>query len=755
ATPTVNVNDLPDVGLAVTNPEICLGETAGIVVSNTESDVDYSLFETIGDVFVATIEGDGNDITFNVSPGADTDYYIVGVKDVTGCTATLTNTSTITVNALPNIGLTVTDDEICLNEQATMTIQGSENGTQYEFFNKVTEVSVGTINGNGLDVDFNISPSDTTTYFVVATNSSSCFDTLTYEPTVNVNPLPATNLTVTEEAICGVGNADITVENTENQTSYSLFTTDDTPSGGPTAGPGDIVFTVNPGITTSYYILAVKTDATACQDTLQTRPEVVVSSNPDNTLSVSDTALCEGEDAEITVRNTEADVLYQLQLRTDSSNVDEPIQGGGDVVFTIPGVSSSAIYQVLATKNLDGSGCNLILTDTAIVTVTALPDETVIVSDPTTCEGNNAVIDLLNTENTIQYQLFAKSTGLDEGAPEISPGGDISITITPAVSEIYYVRATTTVGSTCEVQLQDSAIVTVNVAPFAYVDSTQIPNQTVTGDPVGLCPGDSIVFSSDTAYNYTSIRWRIIQGSGAFKNDDTTSLHTVYYPSPADYGTTVRISLNAFALSCPPSVSTFIQKINRTPIVDPGPDTTICANESYQFVDDTARYYTGLTWSGGNGFSDINSLHPLYTPTTNDLASGSVVLSLVANNGNCISGTENMTLSFVDGPEITKTTDTLILCNSDSAFISVIDTSDADSVVWTTSGDGTWNNNDSIRIDPTYIPGSQDKDNGSVTLYCASVQDSVILTILPVIEVALTSPSPFEIRSTTEISVIL
>ena len=63
-----------------------------------------------------------------------------------------------------------------------------------------------------------------------------------------------------------------------------------------------------------------------------------------------------------------------------------------------------------------------------------------------------------------------------------------------------------------------------------------------------------------------------------------------------------------------------------------GIDAEICQNDTYSLADATANNYNSLLWetSGDGTFSDNSILNPVYTPGTNDIAAGTVTLTLTA-----------------------------------------------------------------------------------------------------------------------------
>lgn len=88
------------------------------------------------------------------------------------------------------------------------------------------------------------------------------------------------------------------------------------------------------------------------------------------------------------------------------------------------------------------------------------------------------------------------------------------------------------------------------------------------------------------------------------------------------------------------------------PTSNAGPDAEVCHTTTDYQLAGTATDYESLEWStsGDGTFSALDILNPLYTIGTNDLANGSVVLTLTAygSNGNSVN---NMVLNISTDPQ--------------------------------------------------------------------------------------------------------
>jgi len=165
-----------------------------------------------------------------------------------------------------------------------------------------------------------------------------------------------------------------------------------------------------------------------------------------------------------------------------------------------------------------------------------------------------------------------------------------------------------------------------------------------------------------------------------------------------------------------------------------GPDATICENDIYQ-PDGEAYKYTAIEWttSGDGNFDDPLILNPVYTPGNNDIASGSVILTLSASDDtDDVSDDMELTLqheAFVEMPEEAE------VCIPDDYQITDIIADNFLSLDWSSSGDGTFD--DPALLEPIYTPGNEDVNNGMATLTlvatgyypCGNFETSMILYV--------------------------
>jgi hypothetical protein len=154
----------------------------------------------------------------------------------------------------------------------------------------------------------------------------------------------------------------------------------------------------------------------------------------------------------------------------------------------------------------------------------------------------------------------------------------------------------------------------------------------------------------------------------------------------------------------------------KTPEINAGPDTTICADNIYDTQAATGKYFMSVEWeSDGDGrfLPSNNTLHTDYMRGSGDIENGQVTLSVTATGyGETGQASDEMILSIQSLPRSYAGNDTTI-CHDDVLLLSGA-IENAASSEWKTEGDGYFD--DPFSLEATYTPGTQDIENGSVKL---------------------------------------
>jgi gliding motility-associated-like protein len=273
----------------VTDPAVGAFGTVTVTGINLVNPVNISIIANPADATICngssatlTVNGaSGTNLVWNTSETATsittspsgTTTYTVTATDANGCTDT--KSKTITVNPLPNIIITETDnsgtandDKICIGASVTLTASGA---TTYSWISTESTAAI------------TKSPAITTTYSVTGANSSGCINTAT--KTVVVNALPIISISPTDNSgtinndaiICAGSSATLTAS---GASTYSW-----------NSGETTTAITKSPATNSTYTVTG--TDGNGCVATQNA--SVTVSSIP--VVSLSNASFCLGSTA--------------------------------------------------------------------------------------------------------------------------------------------------------------------------------------------------------------------------------------------------------------------------------------------------------------------------------------------------------------------------------------------------------------------------------------------------------------------------
>ncbi|HOW26109.1 MAG TPA: gliding motility-associated C-terminal domain-containing protein [Bacteroidales bacterium] len=408
------------------------------------------------------------------------------------------------------------------------------------------------------------------------------------------------------------------------------------------------------------------------------------------------TAICEGD----TVLLTEAyaDHYDSLLWTTtgDGSFSDATILNPE----YIPGPNDIVNGTVELTLTATGAGPCPVTASTMPVSITGAPVASAGV-DSTMCSSEISIT-LAGTASFYSSLLWTTS-----GNGTFSDSSILTPTYTPDLTDIQTGLVTLTMTSfgngSCG-SVSDAMTLTIILAATADA-----------GDDAAICEGDSYQLSGASADNFISLIWTT-SGTGSF--DDDQILNPTYTPGSADVAAgSVQLTLTAAGTgSCPPAVSGMTLTITGAPVAGAGEDAVICASEGSYTLNGTAVNDSSIVWttSGTGTFSDTSSLTTVYTPSQEDINAGSVLLTLTAyGNGSCPDASDSMTLTIIMAATADAGDDAAV-CEGDSFWLSAASANNYISLLWTTSGTGSFD--DDQLLNPTYTPGSADVTAGSVQL---------------------------------------
>ena len=435
--------------------------------------------------------------------------------------------------------------------------------------------------------------------------------------------------------------------------------------------------------------------------------------------------------------------IYSLSSATASNQVSVLWTTSGDGTFSTasspnpdytPGTNDIATGTVDLTLTSTGSGpanssCST-NSSTLTLTIHQVPTANAGTND-NVCAGNN-------------YTLSGSSTN---GTGAWTTSGDGTFTIassansdyTPGPTDILNgsVVLTWTLIGTAPSSLACNSVTS---SMILTLDASPIATSGANGD---VCVGDIYSLLSATASNQVSVLWTT-SGDGTFST--ASSLNPDYTPGINDMTTgIVDLTLTATGTApassaCATNSSTLILTIHQVPTAIAGNNGAVCAGSSYTLSGASSNGAGAWTTSGDGIFTNGTSGTSDYTPGSTDILNGSVVLTWIVTGTApsslvCVSASSSMTLTIVPAPTaFTGPND--VICENTPYSLSSATATNQLSVLWTTSGDGTFTNSSSLN--PDYIPGTNDIIAGAVDLTlsltgnspCLSIVSTMTLTVI-------------------------
>ncbi len=407
----------------------------------------------------------------------------------------------------------------------------------------------------------------------------------------------------------------------------------------------------------------------------------------------------------------------------------------GDGSFNFPaqlnatytlGANDLSAGTVTLTLTVNGGGCAPVV-DNFVLNVTPTP--TVDAGANQTVCANNPTVTLSGSVLTATGGQWSTETGNGTFTPSTSLNTSFTASFADTSAGSVKVYLTTTGNGNCT-PVRDSLTVFFAAPPRsdAGIDQTVCANTNPLVNGVVL---DGAV-TPGVGYNWTTT------GTGVFSPNNTVAAPN-YQPSVADTtaGSVDLILLTTNNGDCNPARDTMTIFFTPAPVVNPGPNQSICSdNPTVTLSGTVSAPATGGQWTGGAGTfgSGSASLTTTYTALPAEVSAGSLTLTLTSTgNGTCNPENRQTTITFTPGPTVNAGAD-VVLCGAtpNLALNGVVTV--ATGGTWTTSGTGTFNTPSSLTA--TYTPSAADRTAGSVTLTltttgngtCNARQDQMLLS---------------------------
>lgn len=474
STQTVVINALPTVAITGLNAAYCTS-AAAVTLAGTVNGAAGTVTFTIDGTPATTLD------PATLTPGTHT----VVITGTDGNTCQNTATQTVTINALPNVTATATQNTICLGESITLNAGGATIYSWTDGTNTFTGAAV------------TLSPTATTTYTVTGTEpGTTCQNTATV--TVTVNPKPTGDPIFGPPSVCpGLTGVVYSVTNPSFQ-NYQWIVRGGTING---ANTGSTV-TVDWGAssTTARVQLVSLANGTNCpSDTVTlnvTVNQVLLTQTPTTTQpSVCVNAGPQTYQIPVpTISSTYSWALTGTAVGTISSG-----QGTSTIVidWTQPGTATLVVTETSNTPLANCFGTSQPLN----LTILAAPDATLAVQGPAaSCADGAPLTFSLGGGAGSTYAWTVNNT------PQTTTGNALTFNATTAGTYTIGVQETNTgtcVGPVITTQLVINAVPSTTLNGPSSICSSQLTNQTFTA--TGL-PGST--------YQWTVMGGTITGGQG-------------------------------------------------------------------------------------------------------------------------------------------------------------------------------------------------------------------------------------------------
>ena len=669
--------------------------------------------------------GDGN---FSPSANDLNAFYTPTPEEISDGSVTLTLTTTGNGDCLP------VSDEVTLTYTPAPTANAGAdrvrcaNNPEVELNGSVTVATGGTWSGgNGsFDPDANTLAA---TYTPSAGELAAGSVTLTLTTTGNANCNPVSDqmtITYTPEPEVDAGAGGVLCA---NNATISLEGSVSVATGGSWSGGNGTFDPSSNDLNATYTPSQGEINSGSLTLTLTSTGNgncIAVSDEVTYTFSTATTADA-GENQTLCANNAEAQLNAAVTVATGGT------WSGGSGNFSPNANDLNAIYTPTPEEISDGS---VTLTLTTTGNGDCLPASDQVSLNFTNAPTANAGSDVFVCANNVDVNLngsvtIATGGEWSGGSGSFNPDANaLNAVYTPSQGEIDAGVATLTLTTTGNGNCNPvSDEMTINIIEFPMVDA---------GSDFNICENNNVFTLSGSVQNAGGGQWS--GGSGIY-DPSPTSLEVSYTPTLAEMvAGSITFTLTSTDIgSCIPVTDEVTVTFTPAPIVDAGESQTLCAATPNAQLEGSFDIAGGAQWSGGEGSFSPNSLNmnAVYTPTSAEIADGSVTLVLTStDNGNCLPVSDEVEINFTPVPTVNAGS-SLISCANNPNVNLQGSFSNAEGIVW--SGGTGFFDPSSSTANAVYTPSNTEIINGGTTLTitttgtgaCPPVSDEVNILINP------------------------
>ncbi|MEQ8415495.1 MAG: gliding motility-associated C-terminal domain-containing protein [Imperialibacter sp.] len=354
--------------------------------------------------------------------------------------------------------------------------------------------------------------------------------------------------------------------------------------------------------------------------------------------------------------------------------------------------------------------------------------------DQKICEGNTV---------SLAGSFGGSVTGVTwttNGDGTVDNASSITAIYTPGPGDIANKTIVLTLSSTDELcsASTDNMNVTIQTAEGSSVSA---------GDDQKVCADATVQLNGTLGVDVSSIIWTT-DGDGKF--DNASSITAIYTPGPGDIANkTIVLTLSSTDELCSASaddMNVTIQTVEGSTL-SAGDDQNVCEGATVQLSGTLGADVSSIIWAtdGDGTFDNASNITANYTPGPGDIANKAIVLTLSSTDELCSASADdmNVTIQTVEGSTLSAGDDQNV-CAGATVQVSGTLGADIGSIIWTTDGDGTFDNASSATA--VYTPGSSDLSSKTVNLtissagaICTSVSDKMVVSFKSISDVTISA----------------
>ncbi|MFZ5939988.1 MAG: beta strand repeat-containing protein, partial [Bacteroidota bacterium] len=513
---TVSTSSTAPTGITITNDATCPGTAKTLTVSGGSLGTN-AIWNWSTDAAFSTSAGTGASIS--VDPATTTTYYVRAEGDC-NTTASVNSSVTVSTSSTAPTGITITNDATCPGTAKALTVTGGSLGTN-AIWNWSTDAAFATSAGTGASIS--VDPATTTTYYVRAEGDCNTTASVNTSVTVSTSSTAPTGITITNDATCPGTTKTLTVTGGSlgtnaiwNWSTDAAFST--------SAGTGASI-TVDPATTTTYYVRAEGD----CNTTASVNTSVTVStsSTAPTGITITNDATCPGTTKTLTVTGGSLGTNAVWNWSTDAAFSTSA--GTGASISVDPATTTTYYVRAEGDCNTTAS----VNTSVTVSTSSTAPTGITITNDAT-CPGTAKTL-TVSGGSLGTNAIWNWSTDAAFGT---SAGTGASVSVDPATTTTYYVRAEGDCNTTASV----NSSVTVSTS------STAPTGITITND--ATCPGTAKTLTvsggslgTNAVWNWsTDAAFSTSAGTGASISVDPATTTTYYVRAEGDCNTTASVN---------------------------------------------------------------------------------------------------------------------------------------------------------------------------------------------------------------------